>query len=206
MINFVRAISQYAKSIDPNFKIIPNHGLALLAASETDPAAPNTAYLNAIDGVGVESLWYNGDSASPWTDNDLKYSRMHSMPASSCSRCPYPTQDALQADFIDKAIDAGLVPFVPDVLLTGAIDPVNYTIEGADDRARHQRALGVVFASTAAGQSRSGHQLERRWWHPRPSRSMKTTWSSPRSKRVTSIGPVADLFDHRRRRQGTVRS
>ena len=129
MIDFVISISQYAKAIDPNFKIIPNNGVELLATSDTDPTAPNTAYLNAIDGVGVESLWYNGDNVSPWTAYDLEYIQYALDADKFVLAMSYPTEDALQEEFIANAIDAGLVPFVPDVLLTGAIDPVNYTIE-----------------------------------------------------------------------------
>ena len=42
----------------------------------------------------------------------------------------YPTQDAKQEDFVNKAIAAGFVPFVADRDLTGKIDPTDLTIDG----------------------------------------------------------------------------
>ena len=64
MIDFVISLSQYAKAIDPDFKVIPQNAVGLLALSEAHPDVPNTAYLNAIDGVGVEDLWYDGNTDS----------------------------------------------------------------------------------------------------------------------------------------------
>jgi len=63
MQEFVIDISGYARSIDPGFIIIPQNGIEL-AYLETDPSQGlNTEYLSAIDGFGVEELFYNGPLA-----------------------------------------------------------------------------------------------------------------------------------------------
>jgi cysteinyl-tRNA synthetase len=61
MQEFVISISSYAKNIKSGFIIIPQNGIEL-AYNNTDPGdALNTAYLNAIDGIGVEALFYEGE-------------------------------------------------------------------------------------------------------------------------------------------------
>ncbi len=55
---FVRNISSYAKSFKPNFYIIPQngHNLVTISGDNTDDFALD--YLNAIDGMGREDLFY----------------------------------------------------------------------------------------------------------------------------------------------------
>jgi len=58
---FVEDISAYAKGINPDFIIIPQNG-AELAYNYTDPdEGVNTDYIDAIDGFGIEELFYNAD-------------------------------------------------------------------------------------------------------------------------------------------------
>ena len=60
MQDFVANISAYSRAIKPNFIIIPQNGVEL-AFNYTDPAdGIKHAYLNAIDGIGVEELFYDG--------------------------------------------------------------------------------------------------------------------------------------------------
>jgi len=64
MQDFVVNISNYARSLDQDFMIIPQNGIEL-AFSNCDTAEGfNTTYLSAIDGVGIESLFYEGDLIS----------------------------------------------------------------------------------------------------------------------------------------------
>ena len=59
MQEFVIEISNYSKSINPNFIIIPQNGIEL---GYTDANPDNTLmleYLAAIDGIAVEELFYN---------------------------------------------------------------------------------------------------------------------------------------------------
>ena len=60
MQEFVISISNYARSFDPDFIIIPQNGIEL-AFNNIDPNdGQNSAYMAAIDGFGVEELFYNG--------------------------------------------------------------------------------------------------------------------------------------------------
>jgi len=61
MRNFVINISNYAKQIDPDFIIIPQNGQELVTTNGEEDGSPCLAYLNAIDGVGREDLFYGYD-------------------------------------------------------------------------------------------------------------------------------------------------
>lgn len=60
MQDFVIAISQYARSIDPDFIVIPQNGTELAFTDVDADNSLNQEYLAAIDGLGVEELFYNG--------------------------------------------------------------------------------------------------------------------------------------------------
>ncbi|MCB9014152.1 MAG: endo alpha-1,4 polygalactosaminidase, partial [Bacteroidales bacterium] len=63
MQDFIIDISRYARGFNNDFIIIPQNGIEL-AFNNTDPAeGPKEDYLNAIDGIGVEELFYDGGYA-----------------------------------------------------------------------------------------------------------------------------------------------
>lgn len=55
---FVQAISTYAKKQKPNFIVIPQNGVELVSTTGDIAGLPDRDYLNAIDGIGQESLFY----------------------------------------------------------------------------------------------------------------------------------------------------
>lgn len=58
MRQFVIDIADYARATHPNFIVIPQNGMALIT-SDGEPSSPvATDYANAIDGTGIESLFY----------------------------------------------------------------------------------------------------------------------------------------------------
>lgn len=61
MRNFVIGISTYAKSINPDFIIIPQNGQELATSDGEVDGTACLSYLNAIDGVGREDLFYGYD-------------------------------------------------------------------------------------------------------------------------------------------------
>lgn len=72
MRNFVQSISDYAKSINPKFVIIPQNGANLVSITGDDNGAPDMNYINVIDGIGQEDLFYGynaDDQATPAADN-----------------------------------------------------------------------------------------------------------------------------------------
>lgn len=77
MRNFVVGISEYAKSINPDFIIIPQNGQELVTINGEESGDPCLTYLSAIDGVGREDLFYgydNDDIATPTTDRNYMIS------------------------------------------------------------------------------------------------------------------------------------
>ncbi len=131
MIDFVVALSEHAKSLNPNFLVVPQNAVGLLALDESDPDTPNTTYLAAIDGLGVEDLWYNGNKVSNWTGGDLAFIQNALDSDKFVLATSYPADDTKQATFINNAINAGLIPFVANRNLTGAIDSANDAITAA---------------------------------------------------------------------------
>ncbi len=61
MQDFVCNISIYAHSYNANFIIIPQNGIEMAYNNAEPEEGINTSYLDAIDGFGVEELFFNGD-------------------------------------------------------------------------------------------------------------------------------------------------
>ncbi len=61
MRNFVQSISTYAKESKSDFIIIPQNGHELLTENGEATGIPVTKYLDAIEGVGRENLFYGYD-------------------------------------------------------------------------------------------------------------------------------------------------
>jgi cysteinyl-tRNA synthetase len=73
MRDFVIGISQYSKSVNPNFLIVPQNGIELVSSSGDVSGTPHTAYLKAIDANGQEDLFYGydkDDQATSTKDNN----------------------------------------------------------------------------------------------------------------------------------------
>jgi len=74
MREFVQGLSTYAKNINPDFLIVPQNGQEILTTN-SDPDGPlATDYINAIDAVGREDLFYGytgDDKSTPATDRDF---------------------------------------------------------------------------------------------------------------------------------------
>lgn len=71
MRDFVIGISQKAKSVKPNFAVIPQNGIELVTVNGEDNGAVSQAYLNAIDGNGQEDLFYGYDNDDVATPSDV---------------------------------------------------------------------------------------------------------------------------------------
>lgn len=72
MRNFVIGISQYAKAQNSQFAIIPQNGIELITSNGESDGTLVQAYINAIDGVGQEDLFFGYDEdnqPTPSADN-----------------------------------------------------------------------------------------------------------------------------------------
>ncbi len=79
MRDFVQGISAYAKRINPDFIVIPQNGHDLLTENGEETGPPAVVYLEAIDGVGREDLFYgydDDDVATPLSERDHMLSFM----------------------------------------------------------------------------------------------------------------------------------
>jgi len=63
MQDFVIELSNYARSIDSDFIVIPQNGIELIFTETDMETGLNMTYLDAIDGLGVEELFYDGSLA-----------------------------------------------------------------------------------------------------------------------------------------------
>ena len=58
MVDLIARISDYAKERNPDFKIVPQNCPELYTWTPWSNPAPNQKYINAIDGIGIESVFY----------------------------------------------------------------------------------------------------------------------------------------------------
>jgi len=108
MQDFVKNISSYARTIKPNFIIIPQNGMEL-AFNDTDPnEGVMSSYISAINGVGVEELFYDG-SLSP--DNE-RLSMLRKLKSSvTVMVSDYVENNANIADAIQRNKNEGFISF-----------------------------------------------------------------------------------------------
>jgi cysteinyl-tRNA synthetase len=62
MQDFVVGLSKYARSFDPDFIVVPQNGAELAFEKLNTDGNLNMAYMNAIDGFGIEELFFNEKS------------------------------------------------------------------------------------------------------------------------------------------------
>lgn len=77
MREFVQKISQYGRASDENFIVIPQNGQELVTENGDEDGQPAIAYLQAIDGVGREDLFYGynkDDKATPEDEREYMIS------------------------------------------------------------------------------------------------------------------------------------
>ncbi|HET6993094.1 MAG TPA: endo alpha-1,4 polygalactosaminidase [Bacteroidia bacterium] len=72
-------ISRAGRNLRPGFIVIPQNGLALLSSDGTPAGNPETTYLNAIDGVGQEELWYGYDNKDDVPTPDADHANLSGM-------------------------------------------------------------------------------------------------------------------------------
>ncbi len=65
MQDFIIEISKYARAQDPDFILIPQNGEEVLFQNTDPESAVNSDLVAAIDGFGVEELFYNNGSYAP---------------------------------------------------------------------------------------------------------------------------------------------
>lgn len=108
MQDFVVNISSYAKGINSNFAIIPQNGEELMFKFLDDAEGFDDRFVNAIDGYGIEELFYNGSFAPDNYRLNLLLQAREKVPILVAD------YTNTQSDFDSSLIfntDAGFVPF-----------------------------------------------------------------------------------------------
>lgn len=72
MRDFVQHISLYARNIKPGFIVIPQNGHQLLTSNGLPNGTLSTSYIQSIDGVGREDLFYGYDNEDMATSTGAK--------------------------------------------------------------------------------------------------------------------------------------
>ncbi len=109
MQEFVDSISVWAKQNKPGFLIIPQNGIEL-AFDDANPKHPmNRAYLQAIDGFGVEELFYYEDL----TIDTLRLNALQRLvKEKKVLVSDFVASDGHVADAKKRNTDEGFIPFV----------------------------------------------------------------------------------------------
>lgn len=109
MQKFVTRISKYAKTLKPGFNIIPQNGSVLAYTNLNPKQGKNYEYIAAVDGFGVEELFYT-------QDGEIDSSRVALLDALKNDRKILVSEYIPDASVINKIardnLDAGFVPFI----------------------------------------------------------------------------------------------
>lgn len=119
MRDFVQSVSAYAKGIKPDFVVIPQNGHTLLTENGEEAGPPALAYLDAIDGIGREDLFYGYDDdnrATPVSERDAMISFMDIAESSGIEvlATDYCSTETLMDDSYSRNSARGYVSFAAD--------------------------------------------------------------------------------------------
>jgi cysteinyl-tRNA synthetase, unknown class len=143
MQRFVMEISAYAKGIDPDFSIIPQNGEALCYLEANPDLDFATAYLNAIDGIGVEEIFYNGN----FSEDTYRLDMLRELVGSKkIMVSEYVNDESFVADAIQKNSAEGFICF-PRVANNYNYEyiPASPSQENADDVTTLQQVKNYLY-------------------------------------------------------------
>jgi len=118
MVNFVMAISKYAKNQNRDFLIVPQNSEELIVEN---------GYLNAIDGVGRESLWFLCDSLQDKDELAISLSYLNQIIEANkfVFAINYSQKEENIENFITQAQKYGFIPYIGPRELDSIEDAVN---------------------------------------------------------------------------------
>jgi len=105
MVEFVKNISEYTKAIKPGFSIIPQNGEALAKYED---------YMNAIDGIGREDVFFNGNQKQPVEAREPVIETLKQMKANGkfILVVEYPTIPKFQHEIKDGGAQHGFLIYI----------------------------------------------------------------------------------------------
>lgn len=108
MQDFVVDISNYAKEFDADFIVIPQNGVELGFNYLDQTEGLNTTYLAAINGIGMEELFYNGSAIA----SDERLTMLQDLKASKkILVADYISDNSSLSDVIQKNENEGFLSF-----------------------------------------------------------------------------------------------
>ncbi|WP_269543229.1 endo alpha-1,4 polygalactosaminidase [Cerasicoccus fimbriatus] len=113
MVALIARISEYAKSRNPDFKIVPQNCPELYTWSYWTPQ-PNQQYINAIDGLGLESVFYiahNQPADEDWCQENRDNAVAIRQAGKLVLGVDYATKPTCIADGYAKQRALGFVPY-----------------------------------------------------------------------------------------------
>lgn len=119
MRELVQDISRYAKGIDSDFIIVPHSGVELITVNEQENGSPDTAYLNAIDGVNQDGVFY-GFTTIDQPTSEIEEERLRAFldialdDGKTILVTDFATSERNIDDAYELAGDAGYISFVAD--------------------------------------------------------------------------------------------
>ncbi|MEA1985157.1 MAG: endo alpha-1,4 polygalactosaminidase [Euryarchaeota archaeon] len=119
MRDLVRHISVYSKQVNPDFMVIPQNGHELLTVDGEPDGDASTAYIEAIDGIGREDLFYGYEEdnvATPVHERDhMRYfmdiARNNGLTVLVTDYCSTPS---LMDDSYSSSAELGYISFAAD--------------------------------------------------------------------------------------------
>lgn len=144
--DFVVRISEHAKALNPEFKIIVQNAVTLLSEHTielpTDPLTPNQRMLDAIDGIGKESTFTLGETYPlTWTKWDARYIENATEAGKFVIGIEYPLGHDAEQYALTQMLKAGYIPHL-DERMTGAELPINDLIPDLVDPDEVNKAAG----------------------------------------------------------------
>jgi cysteinyl-tRNA synthetase len=119
MRNFVQNISVNGKGMKPDFIVIPQNGVELLTENGEETGSPAINYLNAINGVGIEDLFYgyeDDDVATPVAERNylIKFLDIAESNGIEILTTDYCWTTSFVDDSYEQNVDKGYISFAAD--------------------------------------------------------------------------------------------
>ncbi len=105
MIAWVTQLADYARKRQPNFRVVPQNGIALLSDSQ---------YRATIDAIGIEDLFTEGNKPQPAAQIAENLTLLALLQAKPVLLTEYPSKANLQQRVRQRASRAGLIWLVTD--------------------------------------------------------------------------------------------
>lgn len=144
MRDFVRDIGSYGRGLDSNFIVIAHGGIELVSSSGSTSGSPDTSYINALNGIGQDAVFYGYDGIDQPTSSGRR-ERLRSyldMARDNGDVVAMVTDFAISQSKIDDSYalneDAGYISFAADNSELDTIpeypeQPFNYNRDDIED-------------------------------------------------------------------------